>query len=176
MSLQFENNEPYAQMNTAAGDPAFSTLKPASFGSTVTITGNTTVSGTLAVTGAITGPRTTNVVTTALVGVTVTVPASASGTTYLQAATSGTPSFTLPAAVLGLEYTFITKSTSAGYTITCADSAVIHCKTSATGTAITSTTTITNTQGTAVVGDALALICDGTNWYAKAQTGIFAAS
>ena len=48
-------------------------------------------------------------------------------------------------------------------------------KTTATGTAI-SGTTLTNTQGTAVVGDCITLVCDGTNWIGVSQTGIFAAS
>ena len=52
--------------------------------------------------------------------------------------------------------------------------------TAATGTAATGTavsgTTVTNTQATAVVGDSLQLVCDGTAWWAKAQSGIFTAA
>jgi hypothetical protein len=93
--------------------------------------------------------------------------------------TSGTPVFTLPAAASGLEFTFITANTTNANTIKCADAAVIHAKTAATGTAITSTATsgsLINTQATAVVGDAIQLVCDGTAWWMKAQTGIFSVS
>ena len=174
--LYIENYEPYVMQNGG-----LASNKPATFGGTVatgalTVTGNATVSGTLAVTGAITGPRTTSFTTSALVGATVVLTASQSGGTFQNVSTSGSPSWTLPAASKGLEFTFLTANATEGFTITCADSAVIHAKTSATGTAITSTTTITNTQATAVVGDAIALVCDGTNWWIKAQTGIFAAS
>ena len=153
--------------------------KPVVLGSTLAVAGATTITGALAVTGTITGPRASNVVTTALVGATVVLTAANSGTTYLQASTSGTPSFTLPAPASGLEFTFITTSTTNGYTVTTGTAAVIHAKTTASGTAITSTATtgaITNTQGTAVVGDVLGLISDGTNWWMTKQTGIFAAS
>ena len=37
-------------------------------------------------------------------------------------------------------------------------------------------TTLTNTQGTAVIGDSVTLVCDGTSWRAISQIGIFAAS
>jgi hypothetical protein len=175
MSLYYENLQPQAEANYAVNGVAFATNKPASFGSTVAITGATTITGALAVTGTITGPRTTAFTTSALVGATVVLTASQSGGTFQNVSTSGSPSWTLPAPALGLEFTFLTGNTTAGYTITSA-AAVIHAKTSATGTAITSTTTITNTQATAVVGDAITIVCDGTAWWIKSQTGIFAAS
>lgn len=155
------------------------TLENTNLGGTLTVAGNTTLGGNLTVTGAISGPRTPTVVTTASVGATVVLTAANSGTIYIQASTSGTPSFTLPAAASGLEFVFITGSTTNGYTITTGTTSLIHAKTSATGTAITSTATtgaITNTQGTAVVGDVLGLVCDGTNWWMTRQSGIFAAS
>ena len=163
----------------------FNTNKAANFGSTVAVTGAATfastvaVTGNLTVTGTIAGPTVGKVVTTALVGATVVLTAANSGTTYINAATSGTPSFTLPAVANGLRFTFITGSTTAGFTVTTGTAAVIHAKTSATGTAITSTATsgsLINTQATAVVGDAITLICDGTNWYMTSQTGIFSVS
>jgi len=145
------------------------TNKPATFGSTVAIT------GALTVTGAITGPRVSNVITSAAVGATVVLTAAQSGTVCINGSTSGSPSWTLPAATTpGLEFKFICGNTTAGFTVTGAQ--VIHAKTSATGTAITTTTTLTNTQATAVVGDAIAIISDGTAWWITAQTGIFAAS
>lgn len=173
MSLLFEQNEPYAQANVAAGNPAFATAKAASFGSTVAITGNTTVGGTLAVTGTISGPRVSSFVTSALVGATVVLTASQSGGVFQNISTSGSPSWTLPAAAVGLRFTFLTGNTTAGYTVT---GGVIHAKTNATGTAITTTTTLTNTQATAVVGDAIEIICDGTAWWITSQTGVFAAT
>ena len=164
--IYIEDNLPDIRTN------GLNTLEPVSFGSTLAVTGNTTVGGTLSVTGVTSGLR-YPVVTTAAVGATVVLTAANSGTTYIMAASSGTPSFTLPTAAAGLEFTFITGNTTAGYTIT---GGVVHLKTSATGTALTSTTTVTNTQGTAVVGDSLNIVCDGTNWWMTSQTGIFAVS
>ncbi len=59
--------------------------------------------------------------------------------------------------------------------MTAAD-AVIHFKTSASGTVLTSTTTLTNTQATAIVGDFISIVCDGTAWWMTSISGIFAAS
>lgn len=191
MAEYIENYLPPLQTNYAVTGTAFNTNKPALFGSTVgvtgaatfastvAITGNTTITGSLAVTGTITGPRTANLSVSAAVGATIVLTAAQSGSTCINASTSGSPSWTLPAVASGLEFTFICANATAGFTITGNGASVIHAKTSATGTAITSTATsgaITNTQATAVVGDALQLICDGTTWWPKAQTGIFAAS
>lgn len=141
-------------------------------GSTATLSVGT---GGITSTGPITGGVLVPVVQSALVGATVVLTAAQSGGVFQNRSTSGSPSWTLPAATTnGLEFTFTTASTSAGFTITGAQ--VIHAKTSATGTAITSTTTITNTQGTAVVGDALTIVSDGAVWWMTAQSGIFAAS
>jgi hypothetical protein len=108
----------------------------------------------------------------ALVGATVALTAADSGGVFINRSTSGSPSWTLPAAAAGLHYTFYTANTTAGFTVT---GGTIKAKTNATGTAI-SGTTLTNTQGTAVVGDCITLVCDGTNWISVGQTGIFAAS
>lgn len=143
------------------------TKLPISTTSTLSVAGFTN-------TGTTTGSR-SSVITSALVGATVVLTAAQSGSVLINASTSGSPSWTLPAATTsGLNFTFLTANTTTGYTITGAQ--VIHAKTSATGTAITSTTTITNTQGTAVVGDALEIVSDGAVWWIRAQTGIFAAS
>jgi hypothetical protein len=173
MSLYYENLQPQAEANYAVNGVAFATNKPASFGSTVAVTGNTTIGGTLAVTGALTGAFNYLVVKSATVGATVALTAVQSGGTFINVSTSGSPSWTLPTAATGLEYTFICGNTTAGFTVT---GGVIHAKTSATGTAITTTTTLTNTQGTAVVGDAITIVCDGTAWWMTSQSGIFAAS
>lgn len=109
----------------------------------------------------------------ATAGATVVLTAAQSGQTFINVSTSGSPSWTLPAAANGLKYTFVCGNTTAGFTVTAAGT--IHAKTSATGTAI-SGTTLTNTQGTAVVNDTITLVSDGTAWWMTAQSGIFAAA
>jgi hypothetical protein len=139
---------------------------------------NVTLGGTLAVTGVATftaapsGPVTRPVTNSALVGATVALTAAQSGQVFNNRSTSGSPSFTLPTAANGLFYSFTVSSTSAGFTVT---GGTIVAKTSATGTAITGTT-LTNTQATAVIGDTITLVCDGTSWRMVAQSGIFAAA
>lgn len=125
-------------------------------------------------TGVSVGGR-SNVIQNALVGATVVLTAAQSGTVCMNISTSGSPSWTLPAATTsGLNFTFITNTASTGFTVTGAQ--VLHAKTSATGTAITTTTTLTNTQGTAVVNDFIEIVSDGAVWWMRAQSGIFAAS
>lgn len=150
-------------------------------GVTVDTSGNTSIPGTLGVTGVATftaapvfssGFSYTSVVLSALVGATVALTAAQSGSLLINRSTSGSPSWTLPTNVAGLWYTFYVRDVTAGFTVT---GGTIKAKTSATGTAI-SGTTLTNTQGTAVVGDTITLVADGTNWVAVAQSGIFAAS
>jgi hypothetical protein len=132
-----------------------------------------TFNGAVAFTSGPTGSGTTRTQNSAAVGATVVLTAADDGKVLINASTSGSPSWTLPTAAAGLEFIFVCGNTTAGFTIT---GGVVHCKTSATGTALTSTTTVTNTQATAVVGDSLYIVCDGTNWWAVAQTGIFAVS
>jgi len=180
MAIDFENYEPglkqgaqlTVQSNLIVGGNE-------TLSGTLAVTGNTTIGGSLAGTGAITGPMTTNVVITAATGATVVLTAALSGTTYIMSATSGTPVFTLPAVASGLEFTFITANTTAGFAVNTTTTALIHAKTANAGTAITSTATtgsIVNTQATAVVGDAISLMCDGVGWWPKSQTGIFSAT
>ncbi len=142
---------------------------------------NATLTGTLAVTGAITtsaapvfsgGQTRPDVQLSALVGATVVLTAAMSGATLINRSTSGSPSWTLPTNAAGLYYTFYVRDVTTGFTVT---GGTIKAKTAATGTAI-SGTTLTNTQGTAVVGDTITLLADGTNWIAIAQSGIFAAA
>lgn len=169
MSIKAENTLNEIQM--AGG---YYSDKPISTTSTLAA-GNTIITGTLSATGAITGPRVSTVTSSALVGATVVLTAAQSGQVNINASTSGSPSWTLPAATTaGLRFTFICGNTTTGFTVTGAQ--VIHAKTSATGTAITTTTTLTNTQATAVVGDAIEIVSDGAVWWMTAQTGIFAAS
>lgn len=150
--------------------------------------GNVSVGGTLAVTGvatftaapvftaAPTGPVVRSTATSALVGATVVLTAADSGKVLFNASTSASPSWTLPTCAAGLNYTFVCANTTAGFTVTGAQ--VIHFKTSASGTVLTSTTTLTNTQATAIVGDTISIVGDstGTAWWMTAISGIFAAS
>lgn len=157
------------QANTASGDLTFTGTNTHS--GSETFTGTTTISGVFSPTGG----SVANVSQSALVGATVVLTTADSGKFLINRSTSGSPSWTLPAATTsGLRFTFITGNTTAGFTVTGAQ--VIHAKTSATGTAITTTTTLTNTQGTAVVGDHISIVSDGAVWWVTAQSGIFAAS
>lgn len=159
---------------------AFRTKKPvvlSGTGATLAVGGTSTFTGvaTFTATPVFSGGRTRVVNQSALVGATVVLTAADSGSVNINRSTSGSPSWTLPAATTsGLDFTFLTANTTTGYTVTGAQ--VIHAKTSATGTAITTTTTLTNTQGTAVVGDAISIVSDGAVWWITSQTGIFAGS
>lgn len=136
------------------------------FGSTLAVTGATTF------TTAPTGPQTRSVAQSALVGATVVLTSADSGSVLINRSTSGSPSWTLPTNAAGLFFTFVTANTTAGFTVT---GGTIKAKTNATGTAI-SGTTLTNTQATAVVGDTITLVADGTNWVMTNQSGIFGAA
>lgn len=115
------------------------------------------------------------VLQSALVGATVVLTVAQSGSVCYNRSTSGSPSWTLPAATIaGLNYTFVCANTTAGFTVTGAQ--VIHFKTSASGTVLTSTTTLTNTQATAIVGDFISIASDGAVWWMTGISGIFAAS
>lgn len=161
-------------------DAGLNTAENTSLGGTLSVTGATTLASTLAVSGAatfastptVTGGITRSVSQSALVGATVVLTAADSGGVFINRSTSGSPSWTLPTAAAGLYYTFYVSNVTAGFTVT---GGTIKAKTSASGTAI-SGTTLTNTQGTAVIGDNITLLCDGTNWIAISQSGIFAAS
>lgn len=139
-----------------------------------TFSGTNTFSGATSFTGAVTntGGISRSVSQSALVGATVVLTSADSGKVLINRSTSGSPSWTLPTNVAGLYFTFVVANVTAGFTVT---GGTIKAKTSATGTAI-SGTTLTNTQGTAVVGDTITLVADGTNWVATSQSGIFAAA
>jgi hypothetical protein len=149
-------------------------------GVTIDTSGNSTIPGTLGVTGVATfsvapsfaGGFKRPVSQSALVGATVVLTAADSGGVFINRSTSGNPSWTLPTNVAGLNYTFVVANVTTGFTVT---GGTIKAKTNAAGTAI-SGTTLTNTQGTAVVGDTITLVADGTNWVTVAQSGIFAAA
>lgn len=169
MTQYIEDNHPPIQ---SAG---LNTLKNATFGGTVAVTGVATFTAAPVFTAAPTGPSTRPTSNSALVGATVVLTAADSGKVLINVSTSASPSWTLPTAVNGLIFTFVCGNTTAGFTVTSA-TAVIHFKTSASGTVLTSTTTLTNTQGTAIVGDFITIVSDGTAWWTVSQSGIFAAS
>src|SRR5579864_6784327 len=145
---------------------------------TLAVTGTTTQTGAQAFTLAPTGPQISPIINGPAVagaGTTVVLTTAQSGSVCINIATSGAQSFTLPVGAAGTKFTFVCGNTTVGFTVTNATQ-VIHFKTSASGTVLTSTTTLTNTQGTAIVGDFISLVCDGTAWWTVAQSGIFAAS
>lgn len=123
-------------------------------------------------TAAVTAPTVRPTSSSALVGATVVLTAADSGKVLINRSTSGSPSWTLPAAADGLYFTFLVSNTTAGFTVT---GGTIFARASATGASVTGTT-LTNTQGTAVIGDTVTLVCNGTDWRAIAQMGIFAAA
>lgn len=144
------------------------TDKDTSLGGALTVAGAATFASTPVISGGLKRP----VSQSALVGATVVLTAADSGSVLINRSTSGSPSWTLPANVAGLYFTFVVANATAGFTVT---GGTIKAKTNAAGTAI-SGTTLTNTQGTAVVGDTITLVADGTNWVMVSQSGIFAAS
>lgn len=155
----------------------FNFSKPVTMASTLAVTGVATFTVAPVFTLAPTGPQVRAVAQSALAGATVVLTAADSGKVLINRSTSGSPSWTLPTETTssGVYFTFVTANTTAGFTVTSA-TGVIHFKTSASGTVLTSTTTLTNTQGTAIVGDTISLVCDGTAWWMTAISGIFAAS
>jgi hypothetical protein len=151
------------------------TLKASNLaGLLIDTSGNATLPGTLTVTGAATLNGSVSnlrlVTDSALVGATVVLTAAQSGQVFNNRATSGSPSWTLPTAANGLNFTFTVSDVTTGFTVT---GGTMKAKTSASGTTL-SGTTLTNTQGTAVVNDTISFVCDGTVWRMVAQSGIFA--
>lgn len=139
----------------------------------MTLSADLVVGGTTTFATAPTGPQTaTTVVFSALVGATVALTAAQSGGVFINRSTSGSPSWTLPTAAAGLTYTFTVSNVTAGFTVT---GGTIFARANPNGASVTGTT-LTNTQATAVIGDTVTLVCDGTSWRAVAQIGIFAAA
>lgn len=172
MTQYFEDTE--VAINQAGG---FNTNKPATFGNTVSVTGVATFIAAPVFTVSPSGPSSRAVASSATVGATVVLTSADSGKVLINKSTSGSPSWTLPleSANTGAHFTFVCGNTTAGFTVTSA-TGVIHFKTNASGTVLTSTTTLTNTQATAIVGDFISIVCDGTAWWTVSQSGIFAAS
>ncbi len=123
-----------------------------------------------ALTGAVTGRVNAGVVTNETVLAANVITAAESGTTFFLSAVAGFAS-TLPAPAVGLAYSFIvlTPPTSNGYTIlTNASGNVMSGTHSVTatggGSAIAGADTITLVANSAILGDRVDVICDGTNW------------
>lgn len=108
-----------------------------------------------------------------------TLTADMSGRTFMATASSGTPTFTLPAATnKGCIFTFINGHASNEILINPGTGFKIRCKTTVdqgTSVAPAATTGIKNTAATDVIGDLITLIADGTDtWHMVAQSGIWA--
>lgn len=139
----------------------------------ITSTGTNTFSGLNTFSGGIVPPS----LASGLVGATVVLTAAQSGTILYNNSTSGTQKWTLPAAAVGLIFHSVTTSTTNATTFFTGTAAVIRGHTTAAGTVITSTATtgtFLNTQATAVLGDSCTLWCNGVDWFATSQVGIWA--
>jgi hypothetical protein len=116
----------------------------------------------------------------ATTAVTATLTANDSGKTIVGTATSGTQTFTLPAAAkAGLVYTFVNGHASNEILINVAtgDNVIgkIHGAENATGILTATSTGIKNTAATDVVGDFCTLVsAGGTTWYMTAVAGVWA--
>lgn len=148
-------------------------------GGTLAVTGTSTFTGAATFTAnpifsaGITPPT----LATGLVGATVVLTAAQSGTVLYNNSTSGTPQWTLPAAAVGLIFYSVTTSTTNAIKFFTGTTSVIRGHTTAAGTVITSTATtgtFLNTQATAVKADSCTLWCDGTDWFATNEVGIWA--
>jgi len=112
-------------------------------------------------------------------GATKTLASSESGTVFVQTASSGTTTYTLPAATAGLEYTFVCGNASGEILITPAtgDAIVtkIHSAQDGTALAPAAGTGIKNTAATNVAGDSITLVAlDTTTWYGTSIIGLWA--
>ncbi len=167
----YYSQKPISTSGTLAGGAT--TVSTLAVTTTSTFTGVATFTAAPAFSAAPTGASPVRTVTnSALVGATVVLTAAQCGQTFNNRSTSGSPSWTLPTAANGLWYTFTVSDVTTGFTVT---GGTIFAKASASGASVTGTT-LTNTQATAVIGDTITLVCDGTSWRVVAQSGIFAAA
>lgn len=146
-----------------------------------TLIGNNTFTGTNTFSGPTVLSGATGVVlnSEAVSGASETVSASESGKLYVQTASSGTTTFTLPSAAAGLWYSFVCGHASGEILINPASGDAIVGKThgaeNGTGIAPAAGTGIKNTAATNVVGDFCTLTClDGTTWYMTSVAGVWA--
>lgn len=140
-----------------------------SVGTTLTVTGATTLSSTLSYRNLTEAVTTTNVIT-----------AAESGTVFFLDAVGGFTS-TLPAAAAGLTFTFIVKTapTTAYIITTNAGANVIYGKTveraGGAGVAGAAQDTVNFVASQAIVGDRYDFVSDGTNWHMKGIVDVSAA-
>ena len=128
-------------------------------GDDLTVVDNATIGGTLVVIGTLTSDG--KILTAAAIEAGgVIVAASASGTHYVLTGSTA-ETFTLPAAVAGLNYGFIVGATG-DLKIDCQTGDQIQVLTNATGDSITNTT---------AGGGIYLFAVDGTSWYARSQNG-----
>lgn len=133
----------------------------------------------LKVTGATTLSGGTTQTSEAISGSSEAVATTDSGKAYVQTASSGTTTFTLPDAVAGLKYTFVCGNAGGEILITpqAADAIVtkIHSAENGTALAPAAGTGIKNTAATNVAGDAITLVAlDDTTWYGTSIIGLWA--
>jgi hypothetical protein len=119
------------------------------------------------------------VLTEAVTAETEIVDAAESGKVYVQTRTSTTCTFTLPAAVAGLTYTFVCGHANSEILITPATGDAIvgkaHGAENAGGLAPAAGTGIKNTAASNVVGDHCTLVAlDTTTWYMTSVAGVWA--
>jgi hypothetical protein len=155
----------------------FNTQKPATFESTMAVTGVATFAAATAFSGATTGLRRTAEIQ--LTGTGDTLLAAESGATIIATKASATQTFVLPsAATAGLYFTFICGSASGEILIDPAGSESIITKAAnnaGASVAPAGGTGIKNTAATNVLNDYLTLVSDGVDtWYTVAQSGIWA--
>lgn len=177
MAELLENYEPYVKDNkgitTKLPVILSGTAATLAVGGTSTFTGVSTFTANPVFSAGITPPT----LATGLVGATVVLTAAQSGTILYNNSTSGTPQWTLPTAAVGLIFYSVTTSTTTAIKFFTGTTSVIRGHTTAAGTVITSTATtgtFLNTQATAVKADSCTLWCDGTDWFATSQVGIWA--
>lgn len=170
---KIENYVPVVRLNQGIYSAyAIQTTSNLSVGGTSTFTGVATFTANPVFSAGITPPT----LATGLVGATVVLTAAQSGTILNNNSTSGTPQWTLPAAAAGLIFYSVTTSTTNAIKFFTGTAAVIRGHTTAAGTVITSTATtgtFLNTQATAVKADSCTLWCDGTDWFATNEVGIW---
>jgi len=145
--------------------------------------GNATVGGTLAVAGAASfAGATAGLKMAAITGTAdVVLTAAQSGAVVYCSKGSGNQLVTLPAKQAGLFFTIVCANVLTGFTVKPGDATAIlraNARTAGVDAAALASTadtgSLVNTQATAVLGDHLTLACDGTDWWAIAQSGIFA--
>jgi hypothetical protein len=154
----------------------FNTLKDASFGGVVAVTGLLTLSGGMTITGPVT--ESIEVVTATNV-----ITASESGKTFYLSALAGFET-TLPTAAAGLSFRFIVKTapTTNGYTITGSPADKIQGTVACSGAEATingvtasDADNVILVANQALVGDLLEFYSDGTNWYVTGNVNTYAA-